>query len=78
MISPIRRRPAGAVQNSTGVVIGDGWMGAGAKVLDGVEIGPLAVIGAAAVVRENVPASAIAVGIPARCARVDAPVEAIV
>jgi acetyltransferase-like isoleucine patch superfamily enzyme len=63
--------PAKAVlaqsRKSTGVVIGDGvWMGAGAKVLDGVEIGPLAVIGAAAVVRENVPASAIAVGIPAR------------
>ncbi len=63
--------PAKAVlvqsRTSTGVVIGDGvWMGAGAKILDGVEIGPLAVIGAAAVVRENVPASAIAVGIPAR------------
>ena len=63
--------PAKAVlaqsRTSKGVVIGDGvWMGAGAKVLDGVEIGPLAVIGAAAVVRENVPASAIAVGIPAR------------
>src|SRR5262245_57973713 len=63
--------PAKAVlaqsRTSTGVVIGDGvWMGAGAKVLDGVEVGPLAVIGAAAVVRENVPASAIAVGVPAR------------
>jgi acetyltransferase-like isoleucine patch superfamily enzyme len=63
--------PAKAVlaqsRTSTGVVIGDGvWMGAGAKILDGVEVGPLAVIGAAAVVRENVPASAIAVGIPAR------------
>jgi acetyltransferase-like isoleucine patch superfamily enzyme len=50
--------PAKAVlaqsRTSTGVVIGDGvWMGAGAKVLDGVEIGPLAVIGAAAVVREK-------------------------
>ena len=54
-------------RTSAGVVIGDGvWMGAGAKILDGVEIGALAVIGAAAVVRENVPASAIAVGIPAR------------
>jgi acetyltransferase-like isoleucine patch superfamily enzyme len=63
--------PAKAVlaqtRTSAGVIIGDGvWMGAGAKILDGVEIGPLAVIGAAAVVRENVPASAIAVGIPAR------------
>jgi acetyltransferase-like isoleucine patch superfamily enzyme len=63
--------PAKAVlaqpRTSAGVIIGDGvWMGAGAKILDGVEIGALAVIGAAAVVRENVPASAIAVGMPAR------------
>jgi acetyltransferase-like isoleucine patch superfamily enzyme len=41
-------------------------MGAGAKILDGVVICDGAVIGAGAVVRENVPASAIAVGIPAR------------
>jgi len=63
--------PAKAVlaqpRTSAGVVIGDGvWMGAGAKILDGVEIGSRAIIGAAAVVRENVPAAAIAVGIPAR------------
>src|ERR1700704_650783 len=54
-------------RTSAGVSIGDGvWMGAGAKILDGVTIGDGAVIGAGAVVRENVPASAIAVGIPAR------------
>ena len=54
-------------RTSAGVVIGDGvWMGAGAKILDGVEIGALAVIGAGAVVRESVPKSAIAVGMPAR------------
>jgi acetyltransferase-like isoleucine patch superfamily enzyme len=54
-------------RTSAGVAIGDGvWMGAGAKILDGVTIGEGAVIGAGAVVRENVPASAIAVGIPAR------------
>lgn len=52
---------------SAGVSIGDGvWIGAGAKILDGVDVGQHAVIGAAAVVRESVPASAIAVGIPAR------------
>src|SRR5205814_169210 len=52
---------------SAGVHIGDGvWIGAGAKILDGVQIGDHAVIGAAAVVREDVPSSAIAVGIPAR------------
>jgi acetyltransferase-like isoleucine patch superfamily enzyme len=54
-------------RTSAGVAIGNGvWMGAGAKILDGVTIGDGAVIGAGAVVREDVPASAIAVGIPAR------------
>jgi len=54
-------------RTSAGVAIGDGvWMGAGAKILDGVSIGDGAVIGAGAVVLESVPASAIAVGIPAR------------
>jgi len=49
------------------VTIGDGaWIGAGAKILDGVTVGEGAVIGAGAVVRDPVPASAIAVGIPAR------------
>jgi acetyltransferase-like isoleucine patch superfamily enzyme len=47
-------------RTSAGVAIGDGvWMGAGAKILDGVTIGHDAVIGAGA-------ASAIAVGMPAR------------
>jgi acetyltransferase-like isoleucine patch superfamily enzyme len=54
-------------RRSSGVAVGDGvWIGAGAKILDGVTVGDGAVIGAAAVVRENVPASAIAVGVPAR------------
>jgi acetyltransferase-like isoleucine patch superfamily enzyme len=54
-------------RTSSGVAIGDGvWIGAGAKILDGLSIGDSAVIGAGAVVRENVPASAIAVGVPAR------------
>jgi acetyltransferase-like isoleucine patch superfamily enzyme len=54
-------------RTSRGVAIGDGvWLGAGAKILDGVTIGDHAVIGAGAVVRAAVPASAVAVGIPAR------------
>ena len=42
------------------------WLGAGAKILDGVTIGDRAIVGAGAVVREAVPAGAIAVGVPAR------------
>ena len=54
-------------RTSAGVTIGEGvWIGAGAKVLDGVSLGGHAVIGAAAVVREDVPPYAVAVGIPAR------------
>ena len=54
-------------RRSAGVSVGDGvWIGAGAKILDGVTIGANAVVGAGAVVRESVPDSAIAVGIPAR------------
>jgi acetyltransferase-like isoleucine patch superfamily enzyme len=52
---------------SRGVRIGDGsWIGAGAKILDGVDIGDHAIVGAGAVVKSDVPARAVAVGIPAR------------
>jgi acetyltransferase-like isoleucine patch superfamily enzyme len=54
-------------RTSAGVTIGSGaWMGAGAKILDGVTIGHHAVVGAGAVVRTDVPAHAVAVGVPAR------------
>ena len=54
-------------RTSAGVEIGEGvWMGSGAKVLDGVVVGAHAIIGAQAVVRECVPAYAVAVGVPAR------------
>jgi acetyltransferase-like isoleucine patch superfamily enzyme len=54
-------------RTSAGVTIGAGaWIGAGAKILDGVSIGDGAIIGAGAVVRDDVPATAIAVGVPAR------------
>jgi len=53
-------------RTSAGVTIGPGaWMGAGAKILDGVTIGHHAVVGAGAVVRADVPAHAVAVGVPA-------------
>jgi acetyltransferase-like isoleucine patch superfamily enzyme len=49
------------------VVIGnDVWIGAGAKILVNCHIGDGAIIGANAVVTGDIPANAIAVGIPAR------------
>lgn len=54
-------------RTSAGVTVGDGvWMGAGVKVLDGVHVGEHAVLGAEAVVKDDVPDHAIAVGAPAR------------
>jgi len=54
-------------RTSDGVCIGDGaWIGAGAKLLDGVTIGDQAIVGAGAVVTGDVPARAVAVGIPAK------------
>ncbi len=61
-------------RSSAGVSIGDGvWMGAGAKILDGVDIGQHAIVGAAAVVRQAVPAYAIAAGVPAKIIGTRAP-----
>lgn len=57
--------------------LGDGAMvGAGAKVLGPIRVGARAKIGANAVVLEDVPSGATAVGIPARIARA-APLEAL-
>jgi acetyltransferase-like isoleucine patch superfamily enzyme len=54
-------------RRSKGVAVGDGaWLGAGAKILDGVRIGGHAIIGAGAVVRVDVPEYAVAAGRPAR------------
>lgn len=59
---------------SKGVAIGEGvWMGSGAKVLDGVVVGRHAIIGAQAVVREDVPDYGVAVGVPAKVIAVRTP-----
>lgn len=51
------------------VIGNDVWTGHGATILPGVSIGDGAIIGAGAVVARDVPAYAIAVGNPARVAR---------
>jgi acetyltransferase-like isoleucine patch superfamily enzyme len=54
-------------RTSTGISIEEGaWLGAGARVLDGVRVGAHAVVGAGAVVRADVEPYAVAVGVPAR------------
>ncbi|MBE3071580.1 MAG: acyltransferase, partial [Acidobacteria bacterium] len=54
-------------RRSKGITVGDGaWLGAGAKILDGVEIGAHAIIGAGAIVTVAVPAFAVVSGRPAR------------
>jgi acetyltransferase-like isoleucine patch superfamily enzyme len=52
---------------SRGINIGAAcWLGAGAKVLDGVSIGEHAIVGAGAVVKADIGDFKIAVGIPAK------------
>jgi acetyltransferase-like isoleucine patch superfamily enzyme len=53
--------------SGTGIYIGeDVWVGAGARILDGIRIGNRSVIGAGAVVTKDIPDASIAVGVPAR------------
>jgi acetyltransferase-like isoleucine patch superfamily enzyme len=52
---------------SEGIVIGrDVWIGAGAGITDGVEVGDHAVVGMGAIVTRAVPAFAVVAGVPAR------------
>lgn len=57
-------------RSSRGIDVGEGcWIGAGVRVLDGVRLGAHAIVGAGAVVTEDVPEYAVAVGLPARVVR---------
>lgn len=53
-----------------GITIGERvWIGANCTIIGGVNIGDHAVIGAGAVVTEDIPARCVAVGVPARVKR---------
>lgn len=57
-------------RHSRGVRVGEGaWLGAGAKVLDGVSVGAHAIIGTGSVVTSDVDDYMVAVGTPARVIR---------
>lgn len=60
----IREQP---LKSKGGIVVGDhAWLGVGVIVLNNVNIGEGAVIGAGSVVTHDIPPGAIAVGVPAR------------
>ena len=62
--TPIQQQP---MTSKGGIEIGDGaWLGYGVIVLDGVRIGDGAVVAAGAVVTADIPANAIAAGVPAK------------
>jgi acetyltransferase-like isoleucine patch superfamily enzyme len=63
-------------RRSRGITLGDNvWLGTGAKVLDGVRVGRDVVVGAGAVVTEDLPDGVVAVGVPARAVRRREPEE---
>jgi acetyltransferase-like isoleucine patch superfamily enzyme len=61
---------AQGVRSAGDIVLEDDvWLGLGVAVLEGIRIGKGAVIGAGAVVTKDVPAYAVAAGVPARVIR---------
>jgi acetyltransferase-like isoleucine patch superfamily enzyme len=61
---PVRKQP---LVSRKGITVGnDAWLGYGVVLLDGAQIGEGAVIGAGSVVTGEIPAGAVAAGVPAR------------
>ena len=56
-------------ENSLVIIGADVWIGARAIILDGIQIGTGAIIGAGAIVTKDIPPYAVAVGNPARVIR---------
>lgn len=66
----IKKNTAQVTSHSTYVTVGnDVWIGYRAMILNGVTIGDGAIIGAGAIVTKDIPAYAIAVGVPAKIIR---------
>lgn len=61
-----KQRQKEFVRKSTVLIGNDVWIGAGAQILLGVEIGDGAIIGAGSIVTKNVPPYCVAAGNPAR------------
>jgi acetyltransferase-like isoleucine patch superfamily enzyme len=74
VIIPANHNPAGdglglneSGVNTRGIRIDDDvWIGAGARILDGVHIGQRAIVGAGSVVTRSIEAGATVAGVPAR------------
>ncbi len=62
--------PSAQGRTSQGIILKDlVWIGAGVIVLDGVTIGERSIIGAGAVVTEDIPPNSVALGVPAKVIR---------
>lgn len=76
--SPNNSRLAAIVGVKQGrVVIGDdAWIGAGAVLLPGITVGEMSIVGAGAVVNEDVPPRSVVAGVPAKVVkRIEVPDE---